>query len=78
MTPVLKNTQNTDANFTGIRTRSDGILHHTNVNFLQLFCKWYKEEYLDKDLAEDLTEIFTESVWERYARKETQKLPSST
>ena len=35
-------TANTDANFIGIRTRSDGVLSHTEVNLLQIFRKWYR------------------------------------
>ena len=33
--------QNTPTNWIGIRTKSNGILHYTDVNFLQIFHKWY-------------------------------------
>ena len=50
--------QNAPANFTGMRTRSNGVLHHNDVNFLQIFSKWYNEEYLDEEITEDLEEVF--------------------
>ena len=57
--------QNTNAQFIGIRNRSNDVIHHSDVNFLRIFSKWYNEEYLDEEITEDLEEVFTER---RYAQ----------
>ena len=66
-------TANTDANFIGIRTRSDGVLSHTEVNLLQLFRKWYHQEYRNKEITTPLPEYFTEDVWENFLADHTEK-----
>ena len=63
--------QNTNAQFIGIRNRSNDVIHHSDVNFLQIFSKWYNEEYLDEEITEDLEEDFTERV--RSGKKSTKQ-----
>ena len=70
--------QNTNAQFIGIRNRSNDVIHHSDVNFLQIFSKWYNEEYLDEEITEDLEEVFTERVWEMYLSQEIRKQSTST
>ena len=69
--PVL--TANTNANFLGIRTRSDGLLSHTEAHQLQLFRRWYFDEYRNKEIDEPLTEYFTEDVWEEFLQIDTER-----
>ena len=70
--------QNTNAQFIGIRNRSNDVIHHADVNFLQIFSKWYNEEYLDEEITEDLQVVFTERVWEMYLSKEIRKQTKDT
>ena len=65
--------QNTNAQFIGIRNRSKDVIHHCDENFLQIFSKWYNEEYLDQEITEDLQEVFTEHVWEMYLSQEIRR-----
>ena len=69
--PVL--TANTDANFLGMRTNSDGVLNHTEMHLLQLFRRWYFDEYRNKEIDEPLPEYFTEDVWEEFMQADTER-----
>ena len=56
----------TKANFNSIHIMSNGTLSRIDTRFLQLFSKWYCEAYLENYPTEELTEILTERVFDRY------------
>jgi len=58
---------NSDAEWTGIVTRSNGTIKHFQKKYLQDFRDWYREYVNDNEgPPEDWEEDFTEEIWDRY------------
>ena len=58
---------NSDAEFTGIVTRSNGTIKHVQKKYLQDFRDWYREYVSDNEgPPENWEEDLTQEIWDRY------------